>query len=385
MILKILLILLILSPLSATAQSSPPSDRKIIEFGWDEPDTLYLREHSALMEQLPFDGCVFHIKYNNPDGSRLAGKSGAFLQEAWGNRSFTAPEVSRALEDLKATQFKKFTDNFARFNVSPNGVDWFDSFNAILNNVRLLAQVAHDGGAKGILLDVEYYGFPLFDYNHQKHAGEISFSKYSTQVQKRGQEIINAIQDTFPDVTIFLTYGYTLPLQRANYDPQNISRTDYGLLPAFLNGMLGGAKGGTSFVDGYEFSYRFRTQKKFDDGLVDMRQLVLPIVNNPSGYRKRFQSAFGIWLDAPNKKVPWSSIALEQNYFSPIQFRKSLTMAVQSTDRYVWIYSENPRWWNPSEKSPVVPLPYVEGLAAVRNSRYLSLEAITSKHRPKLK
>jgi hypothetical protein len=34
----------------------------LIEFGWDEPDSHYLREHITEMEKLPFDGCVFHIK-----------------------------------------------------------------------------------------------------------------------------------------------------------------------------------------------------------------------------------------------------------------------------------------------------------------------------------
>ena len=31
---------------------------KLIEFGWDEPDTAFMREHAAEMERSPFDGCV---------------------------------------------------------------------------------------------------------------------------------------------------------------------------------------------------------------------------------------------------------------------------------------------------------------------------------------
>ena len=42
----------------------------MIEFGWDEPDTAFMLKHVAEMEQTPFDGTVFHITYEKPDGSR---------------------------------------------------------------------------------------------------------------------------------------------------------------------------------------------------------------------------------------------------------------------------------------------------------------------------
>ena len=37
------------------------SAKKLIEFGWDEPDTGFLRRHRDQLEQTPFDGCVFHV------------------------------------------------------------------------------------------------------------------------------------------------------------------------------------------------------------------------------------------------------------------------------------------------------------------------------------
>src|SRR5438093_1619249 len=42
-------------------------DKKLIEFGWDEPDTAFMRAHVREMEKSPFDGCVFHIMYAKPD------------------------------------------------------------------------------------------------------------------------------------------------------------------------------------------------------------------------------------------------------------------------------------------------------------------------------
>src|SRR5207302_9020804 len=36
------------------------ASHKLLEFGWDEPDTTFLRSHILQMQQSPFDGCVFH-------------------------------------------------------------------------------------------------------------------------------------------------------------------------------------------------------------------------------------------------------------------------------------------------------------------------------------
>ena len=74
-----------------TVHSSPPgaAKKKLIEFGWDEPDTAFMREHVAEMERTPFDGCVFHVDYPKPSGGK-----GSFIWEGWGTRAFTAPELT---------------------------------------------------------------------------------------------------------------------------------------------------------------------------------------------------------------------------------------------------------------------------------------------------
>jgi hypothetical protein len=42
--------------------------KKLIEFGWDEPGTSFLRRHRAELERTPFDGCVFHIERGTATG-----------------------------------------------------------------------------------------------------------------------------------------------------------------------------------------------------------------------------------------------------------------------------------------------------------------------------
>src|SRR5690349_11419050 len=96
------------------------ADKKLIEFGWDEPDPAFMRAHLAEMERTPFDGCVFHADAATPDG-----KSVSFTWSGWGKQTFTLDQLQKPIADLKATPFKTFTHNFFRFNTTPADVDWF--------------------------------------------------------------------------------------------------------------------------------------------------------------------------------------------------------------------------------------------------------------------
>src|SRR6185437_10050778 len=107
-------LLLIACPAALAADSAGAKEKKLIEFGWDEPDTAYMRAHVAEMESTPFEGVVFDIKYLK-DGKA----DGPFVSEAWGKRAFTAADVQSARDDLRATPFKRLTENFLRFDVTP--------------------------------------------------------------------------------------------------------------------------------------------------------------------------------------------------------------------------------------------------------------------------
>src|SRR5436853_5943578 len=84
--------------------------KKLIEFGWDEPDTAFMRQHIAQLEKTPFDGTVFTADAYDAKGTKIN-----FMNECWGTRTFKGEEFSQALADLQATPFKKFKYNFLRF------------------------------------------------------------------------------------------------------------------------------------------------------------------------------------------------------------------------------------------------------------------------------
>jgi hypothetical protein len=339
----ILLVLLFGGPEAGAQPASRPAHaKKLIEFGWDEPDTAFMKAHVVEMEKTPFDGCVFHVRYAKPDGKR-----GDFLWECWGKRAFTETELGPAMEELKATTFQRFTENFLRFNTAPGDVDWFDDFGAIVNNARLSAKIAHDGRSRGVLFDIEQYNHPLFNYRKQRDAASKSWDDYAKQVRQRGREVMAAFQQGYPGgVTVFLTFGYSLPLAQCGGDKAKLADCDYGLLAPLLDGMLDAAEEGSRIVDGHELSYGYKDVARFGPAYAKMKTGALKIMAaDPAKYAKHFSFGFGIWLDNDWRKLGWDVADPGKNFYTPQAFERTVKTALETADDYVWIYTETPRWW----------------------------------------
>jgi hypothetical protein len=332
--------------------------KRLIEFGWDEPDTAFLRRHVGQMEQTPFDGVVFHVNYTQPDG-----KPGDFLWEAWGKRAFTEAELATARAELQATPFDRFTHNFLRFNTSPGDVDWFEDFSAILANARLAARLARTGRAAGILFDTEQYQAPLFDYRKQRRADTTAWDAYADQVRRRGREIMEAFQSGYPDLTVFLTLGYGVPWLEMRSGAATLAACEYGLLAPFLDGMLETATGRARFVDGYEPTYfHNKDLEKFAAAYRMVTADVLPIVSDPARYRRLVSVGFGLFLDYDPQERIWNGVDGNQNYYTPAAFEASVRTALEVADEYVWIYTQVPRWWSPAGAAVNLPAGYTDAL-----------------------
>jgi hypothetical protein len=357
-----LLLLALGAVLSGCASVQPRTGgppKRLIEFGWDEPDTAFMRRHIAQMERSPFDGCVFHVSYATPGGS--------FLSGAWGRRAFSAAELAPAVADLQATPFQRFTDNFLRFNTVPGDVDWFDDLSAVLANARLAAQVARQGQAKGVLFDVEQYNAPLFTYGAQREARARGWDGYAAQVRRRGREVMEAFQDGYPDLTVFLTFGYSVPWLESQGGARPLAACDYGLLVPFLDGMVEAAGGGTRLVDGYEPAYFHEGDTTtFVAAYRTLTEGLLPIVADPVAYRRRLSVGFGLWLDVEWRTRGWNGADGRKNFYTPEAFEASVRAALEAADEYVWIYSETPRWWSEAGHPVDLPAGYGEALRRAR-------------------
>jgi hypothetical protein len=370
---------------SATVEPSTAQERhkRLIEFGWDEPDTHFLRTQTNQLQQSPFDGCVFHVNHVAADQAAddalwTRGGSGNFTWQAWGERAFTEPELARAIADLQATAWGKFRHNFLRLNVTPGAIDWFDDYSPVVQNARLAGMVARAGNCAGILLDTEQYEGPLFNYSKQRHAGTKSWDEYAAQARRRGAEVMTAMQESFPNLTILLTFGYSLPWQESQSGQRPLAQCDNGLLAPFLDGMLSAATGTTQIVDGYEQSYGYRSREEFARAHETVSSDVLPIVADPPKYAQVFKGGFGIWMDYRWRELGWSTAEPAKNHFSPESLKASLEAAWERTDQYVWLYSETPRWWSPAGGSVDLPAAYdqaVRDAVAPRPPPYVAAKA----------
>ena len=348
----------------ATSTTNPETrpSKKLIEFGWDEPNNAYMRQHIAAMERTPFDGCVFHTTFTDADG-----KPQRFSNHVWGTRRFTDAELQPALNDLKATPLTRFTHNFHRFNVLPGNVDWFDDFSAIVSNARLAARIAKEGKARGILFDIEPYDSPLWHFEKLRDAKTKSWDVYSAQVRLRGREVMNAFQEGYPDLPVLLTFGYCWPYAHMTRKEgaTTLQGSEVGLLAPFLDGMFDAVKGNARIIDGFELSYGYREDSRFDDARHRMRgdgAEVLKIVGNPAKYHSHGSLAFGIWMDYDSGNKGWDPLDPPKNYFTPDRFGQSVRKALATTDEYVWIYTERTKWWDAEGKPEKLPPAYDEAL-----------------------
>jgi hypothetical protein len=306
---------------------------------------------------------VFHVNYQKPDGAK-----GSFTWESWSDRAFTEADLRQAFADLRALRPGRFKWNFLRFNTTPAKLDWFDNHGAIMSNAKLAAQLARSGHCPGILFDIEQYNSPLFNYRKQRDAQTKSWDLYAAQVRLRGREVMQAFQDGYPGLTVFLTFGYSLPWTESYHGKGPLADCNYGLLAPFLDGMLETAAGRTRIVDGHELSYGYKTADQFRAARETMAQDVLPYVRDPMKYARVFSFGFGVWLDHDWRRLGWDTEDPTRNYFTPQTFEESVVEALRTADEYVWIYSETPRWWSAEGKPVKLPRGYGEALVKARSA-----------------
>lgn len=345
------------------------AEKYLIEFGWDEPTTGFMRTHIGEMEKTPFDGTVFHIEYTAADGARRS-----FMGECWGTRAFTDAELQAAVDDLKATEFRRFRQNFLRFNVLPGDVDWFaPEFAAVVHNARQAGRVAKTGRAARILFDIEQYQFQLFEHTKQKHAATKRLEEYAKQAKARGSEVMRGFQDGWKagegerrPLVILMTFGYSLPRQQAEGDRAKLAGANYGLLAPFMDGMFEAADADTVVVDGFEFAYGYKEERSYQDARELVFEKLPAFVENKEKYLKHTSLGFGLWMDYDWRNKAWDTKDFSKNHFSPGEFEKTLKMALGFADRYVWVYTEKPRWWTEKGGTEELPAAYAE---AVRRAR----------------
>lgn len=304
-----------------------------------------LAKHVGKMQYMPFDGVTIRTSY-----------SYTFQFE-----NISEKDVKDDIATLTRTQWGRFDNNFFYF-VTGKNIDWFDEKawgedGHILRNIGFVAKVARAGGCAGLLFDPEfiYWGNSAgaFRYSAQPGAGEKSFDQMAAMVRSRGRQFMQRIQQEFPDPVILNlfwgTHGFLEA--REEYDPENrnaiLKKNAYGLLPAFMSGMLDAAGPNTVIVDGNEPSYYYNKSEQYITARRDILHANQALVPEPlqEKYRNHVQCGHAIFADYLCNTFPTH---LTSTYMTPAERMKwvehNVYWALKTSSRYVWFYNENMEW-----------------------------------------
>jgi len=343
--------------------------KKVIAWGgidWYSPETV--RANIREIEKLPFDGMILQgFASSRVDES---GEPVMFDWECFGSQRFKREELAGTIETLKQIDFQQFTDNFLRYNVTPGNVDWFDDFDNILHNAAMFAAATKEVGAKGWMFDVEDYKGTVFNYQKMQHRDEHTFDEYVAQAQLRGRQFMEAVQAANPDIVLLLCLAHSY-VNRTPGASGKLAEAGYGLLPAFLNGLLEAAGPQVRIIDGHEQGYGYLTSEEFFRGYhATCRQslaLVPPKLHQTYNHKMEMGMAvyanYSLGLFSYPGHWPTHYLSTRQR----VQvFEQNVYSALQVTDDYLWVYNEHIGWW---QEAGYAYRPLPGSLEAIRSAR----------------
>lgn len=321
--------------------------KKFIELGWDIPNTAFLKKNYNDMERMtPFDGVIFYVEARSTSGKKVSSQS------VWDATEWKKEWFSNAVDDLRTCKFTRFTDNFLRFNATPGNLDWNDDkgWGILCEKAQICAWICRQGKAKGLCIDYESYGEKQFKFSPLKG---LSFQETTKFARKRGRDFISAIAKEMPDAVILTLWLNSINFKAGSLsDPDSfLSGEEYGLLPAFVDGMLDGLPPQMIVVDGCESGYYMDSAEEYLSAANNMRSWNGAAINlvspeNRRKYLSQVQAGFGFYLDM------YLNNEGSRYYFPPLdgsrlkRLYRNLLYALNATDEYVWIYGEQCRWWN---------------------------------------
>lgn len=316
--------------------------KKLIDFGWDQPDTAFMRANLDQLEASPFDGTVYRVLYQGTRQLHL---------DWWGAALLSAPDFRPARADLAATPFRRLRSNFLRLNIGTTLIDWFDDFSTVLSNARLAARLAGEADSKGVFFDTEPVVIRPWEYTSQRDAATKTFQQYADQASLRGQQIMTAFQQGFASLWVVLTFGASMAYSDMLTKSLPLSQLRWGLMPAFMSGMAAACQAPAKIVDGNERAYGTKTAAQANTLYTETRTGAATIMNDPVKYGQTLSVGYGLWLDylsnpAGSTVLPWNIADTSLNYYPPALFQTAVGAALAKADDMVWVYTEIPRWWS---------------------------------------
>lgn len=281
-------------------------------------------------------------------------------------------DFEKFVEQWRKVPFKRYTDNFYLCYSGVDAIDktdfdWFHDFSWICDNWRTMAQVTKDAGFVGICFDSEYYGGkPLFGYEEQKYAHEKSFEEYQVQVRKRGAEIMRAVNEVYPDIQIIFLFGYSGSFYGVPQHPRDNAR-HYGLVSAFVDGMLSECGPDAAIHDMHEQSFAYRHEGSYVRGRALQKDVMRKHSVVPELFDRNHKAGFSIWADCWENASEGRAMNVDDfeiNFYTPHELAWTMNRALAYSDKYVWMWPGVFDWWKGTMRTVdengeniVVPIP----------------------------
>ncbi|MGN0872059.1 MAG: hypothetical protein ACI4UV_12810 [Victivallales bacterium] len=333
--------------LFAGTDTVQPARKKLIDLSWNNPTVDFLEKHLEEMEKnTPLDGIVIRL-WGKPE--IVNGKKIIPGRMIWGKIPIKYESFKSTIEKYKRLKFKKFTDNFFYYTVSPGDADWFSDadWKSVTNNAKVMAKVAKVCGLKGFLLDIEEYGSKFWNYNLLKT--DKDYDEACKKAFQRGQEWGDAVFGEFPDIVVFMPFMFTFRSGALN---------EALLCNPFINGIIDVMPPQARLLEGHE-NFSYQSKKPSDYAAMrhqfDRHISRMAIPENREKFRHQVQLAPGFYIDAifapeaRNKR--WNNeLKPEINTLgSLVFFQRNLAAALLETEEYIWLYNERGCWWSKSQ------------------------------------
>ncbi|MHC4423220.1 MAG: hypothetical protein ACYSWR_00920 [Planctomycetota bacterium] len=348
----------------AAFASEGSGEGRVIEFGWDTPTIPWLCDNVAIAECTPFHGIILDLAQREGQGS--------LSWIAWAANAIPFEVQQNAEEDIALLNDANFTrlreNSFFRLNSSgwSEPPDFFDAdFNTVVSNITFMASAVYQTALAGIAFDPEDYFANCWHYPSRKYSATKTFGQYQVQVRQRGQEVAAAIKTACPgrDFVLLFTFANSLPYISTQWWGHPLSEDSYGLLPAFVDGLLDEACGQIRVIDGIESAYPNKTMAEFQ-GSVSNYQNGATLSADPSRYLSCVGIGFGTWMDYRSDTFGWYTDPNEfnLNHFTPETFNQAMDISTDLAE-FSWVYTQIPDWYHWYLET--VPEAYFNALADV--------------------
>ena len=370
-----------------SVHGAEPVAGKVIRFGWDMPDPLFVSQHVRQMEATGLDGVV--IDFTRRAADSAGGEKDEPMRGRWVSSSpVKIEEIQHNIDALKATRFRRFTDNFlcmyANSGAGPEQFfiwdpdkypdldrskwpgDPYGPFNTFKTNMLLAARVCRDLGFAGFFIDQEAYGsWTQMRSDWPMQVFQEDLPTIQARMRRNVAEVFRDVCEVYPQNNIILIPGGYREIKEKDL---------YALDNAFTDGILLGLGPIARLFDGQERAYDLTLHKRFVELKQETREAGLKCSAVPGLYKERMGYSYGVWLDHRGREHGGFHSDQFLNHFTARELGDALHYALTESDGYVWLYGEKSVLWsagNCKDQKPNVIKPYLDAIRGCKDPRPL--------------